>query len=163
MKHIMDKEEYDKIMNDDEGVNQMTGSEINFVVKDSVKTLELYKKIFTDIEVVEATAFEAGKNEAVFNLYNGRFHMLDENPDFELVAPREGHRNTIWFNILVADIKSTFDRAIQNGCTQIQDVKHMPEMGASNALFADPFGYVWLLHEIHQVVSFEDRVDALKQ
>lgn len=139
----------------------MTGSEINFVVKDSIATLALYRLIFEDLEVVEATTFETGKNEAVFNIYNGRYHILDENPAYELLAPREGHRNTIWFNILVKDINLTYNRALENGCTKIQDVTHMEAMGASNAMFVDPFGYVWLLHEIHQVVPFEDRVDRL--
>ena len=140
----------------------MTGSEINFVVKDSIEALTLYKLIFADLEVVEATNFEKGKNEAVFNIYNGRYHMLDENPEYQLLAPREGHQNTIWFNIfLVADIQLVFSRALENGCTKIQDINHMEAMGASNAMFVDPFGYVWLLHEIHQVVSFDERVEHL--
>ena len=44
----------------------ITGTEIDFVVKNSVKALELYKKIF-DVEVVEVTNYPEGTNEAVFN------------------------------------------------------------------------------------------------
>ena len=127
----------------------MTGSEVNFIVKDSRKALELYKKIFTDIVVVEATDLAEGTNEAVFNLYNGRYHMLDENKEYDLLAPREGHRNTIWFNILVDDIESVFDRAVSNGCVALQEVKDIEGQAASNALFGDPFGYVWILHQLN--------------
>lgn len=127
----------------------MTGTEINFVVKDCLTALELYQKIFSDLKVVEATNGEVGTNEVVFNLYNGRFHMLDENPEYELLAPRAGHRNTVWFNILVEDIETVFDRAISNRCEVVQDIREIEQSGTSNALFADPFGYIWLLHDIH--------------
>lgn len=29
--------------------------------------------------------------------------------------------------------------------------------GAANALFADPFGYLWMLHQVRREVSFEER------
>ncbi|MEM5770939.1 MAG: VOC family protein, partial [Bacillota bacterium] len=32
------------------------------------------------------------------------------------------------------------------------------DYGVSNSIFADTFGYIWMLHQIHRVVSFEDRV-----
>ncbi|MGV8082853.1 MAG: hypothetical protein AB2L09_04350 [Coriobacteriia bacterium] len=37
------------------------------------------------------------------------------------------------------------------------ELNEMPEMGASNAVLSDPFGYVWMLHQLHRVVSFEER------
>ena len=40
----------------------------------------------------------------------------------------------------------------------MQPVTELAEVGVSNSLFADPFGYTWMLHQIHRVVSFEDRV-----
>ena len=43
----------------------MVGVELDLVVKDSIKALELYEKIF-DIEVVEVSNFPRGENEAVF-------------------------------------------------------------------------------------------------
>lgn len=36
-------------------------------------------------------------------------------------------------------------------------------MGVSNAMFSDSNGYVWMLHEIHREVSFEERVDILSE
>ena len=59
----------------------MVGVEIDMVVTDSLKALELYEKVF-DIERLEVTDFPKGENEAVFSLYGVRFHMLDENPNF---------------------------------------------------------------------------------
>jgi D-galactarolactone isomerase len=53
----------------------MIGVEIDMVVTDCLKALDLYEKIF-DIKRVEVTAFPRGENEAIFTLYGVRFHML---------------------------------------------------------------------------------------
>jgi len=134
----------------------MIGAEIDFVVSDSLKALKLYEKIF-DLERIEVTDFPQGENEVVFSLYDVRFHMLDENPEFEMIAPKPGDPKPIWFNIMVPDIKKTFSKAIDEGCIQVQPVTEMKEMGVSNGIFIDPFGYLWMLHQIHKEVSFEER------
>jgi PhnB protein len=135
----------------------MVGVEIDMVVTDSLKALALYEQIF-DIELVEVSNFPQGENEAIFTLYGVRFHMLDENPKFGLKAPNPDNLNTIWFNILVPDIKETFSKAIGAGCIEVQSVTEMPDYGVSNAMFSDTFGYLWMLHQIHKQVSHEERM-----
>lgn len=140
----------------------MNGVEFDFVVKDSKAALEQYKAIF-DVEVVEETDFKVGNNEAVFTIYGIRFHMLDENPEYQLFAPKEGDRQSFWFNIVVPNIQEVYDKAMVANATEIQPVTRMEEMGISNAMFSDSFGYVWMLHEIHREVSFEERIDILSK
>ena len=140
----------------------MEAVEFDFVVEDSLQALELYEKIFP-VQRVEVTDFKTGTNEVVFNIFGTRFHMLDENPEYYLVAPVKGHPQSFWFNITVNDIGKTYQSAMENGCTEIQGITRMEEFGISNAQFLDPFGYVWMLHEIHREVSFEDRMDILKE
>ena len=135
----------------------MVGVEINMVVTDSLRALELYREIF-DIEPVEVTNFPRGQNEVIFTLYGMRIHMLDENAEFQLVAPHQESSKSMWFNVLVPDIKSTFSKAIDAGCLAVQPVTEMTDYGISNAIFSDPFGYLWLLHEMHREVSFDERV-----
>ncbi len=137
------------------------GVEIDFVVKDSLQAIDLYEKIFP-VERLEVTNFKTGTNEAVFTIFNTRFHMLDENPDYHLLAPVEGQPQSFWFNVTVDDIETTYDNAVENGCTTIQAITRMEEMGISNAIFLDPFGYVWMLHEIHREVSFEERMEIFE-
>jgi len=134
----------------------MVGVEINMVVSDSVKALELYERVF-DAERVEVTAYEQGLNEAVFTIFGTRFHLLDENAEYQLFAPKDGERKPMWLNVVVPDIKATFEKAIESGFTEIQPITEMPEMGVSNAVCTDPFGYVWMFHQIHRHVSFEER------
>ncbi|WP_027965226.1 VOC family protein [Halalkalibacillus halophilus] len=134
----------------------MGAVEIDLVVKDSLKALELYEKIF-ELERLEVTDFNRGENEVIFSLYGVNFHMLDENPDFHLIAPTTEDPKTLWFNITVPDIQGTHSQAIELGCTEIQPVTEMQDFGVSNAIFLDPFGYVWMLHQVHKEVSFEER------
>lgn len=140
----------------------MVGVEIDMVVIDSVKAFELYEQVF-GAQRIEVTAYERGRNEAVFTIFGTRFHLLDENAQYQLLAPKEGERKPMWLNVLVPDIKATFAKAIESGFTAIQPVTEMPAMGASNALCIDPFGYVWMLHQIHREVSFEERKKILEE
>lgn len=137
------------------------GVEIDFVVEDSITALELYEKIF-EIERVEVTDFPKGQNEAIFTLYGTRFHMLDENPNFSLFAPKAGQQATVWFNIIVPDINKVHISALEKGCKEIQAVTEMESFGIINSVFSDPFGYVWMLHQVQRVVGFEERMEYFK-
>lgn len=145
-----------------EETKMIKGTEIDFVVKNSLKALELYKEIF-DIEVVEATNYSEGMNEAVFTLYDTRFHMLDENKEYGLNAPDQEHPNTIWFNISVEDIAKTHEKALANGCVEIQGITNMMDNAVSNSIFVDPFGYMWMLHQIYKELSFEERIQIIEE
>ena len=134
----------------------MTGVEIDMIVSDSLKALVFYEAVF-DTRRVEATAYETGLNEAVFTMYGTRFHLLDENPAYQMLAPREGDPKPMWVNVLVPDIRETYGKAMDAGCVPVAPVTELEEMGVINAMFTDPFGYVWMLHQIVREVSFEER------
>ncbi|UCZ55064.1 VOC family protein [Bacillus shivajii] len=140
----------------------MVGVELDMVVKDSLKALELYEKIF-DIERVEVSNFPRGENEVVFTLYGVRFHFLDENPEFHLIAPTPDDPKTSWVNVTVPNIKETYAKAMDLDCTEVQPVTELTDYGVSNAIFMDPFGYVWMLHEVHKEVSHEERLQLWEE
>lgn len=135
---------------------------MNMVVKDSLKALELYETIF-DIERVEVSNFPLGENEVIFTLYNVHFHMLDENPKFHLIAPKSDDPKTSWVNVTVPDIHQTYAKAMELGCTEIQPVTEISDYGVSNAIFMDPFGYIWMLHQVHREVSHEERLQLWEE
>lgn len=130
--------------------------EIDFVVTDSRKAFKLYEDVF-EVECVEVTDLPIGQNEAVFDIYGTRFHMLDENLEYQLIAPKPNTPKSMWFNVVVPDIRETYAKAISAGCTEIQPITEMPEMGGVNAMFSDPFDYIWMLHQIYRDISFEER------
>ena len=148
----------------------MFGVEINMVVYDSQEAFKLYEKVFEQVDLIEATDFNKGQNEAVFTILGTRFHLLDENRDFQLIAPQPGDPKPMWINMVVKDIFATFQLAIEAGCAQIQPVTDLESFGILNAIFMDPFGYIWMLHQIVREVSFEERcriiteqMEALKE
>ncbi|OPX89874.1 MAG: Glyoxalase-like domain protein [Pelotomaculum sp. PtaB.Bin104] len=140
----------------------MIGVEIDMIISDSLKALNLYEKIF-DVERIEVTAYSKGKNEAVFNMYGTRFHMLDENPDFMLVAPKSGDPKPMWCNIIVPDIRQTFAKALDARCTEVQPITELDDFGVINAIFTDPFGYMWMLHQVVREVGFEERCRIMEE
>ena len=62
-----------------------------------------------------------------------------------------------------SNIKDTYQKAIDSGCQEVQPVTEMPDFGISNAMFMDPFGYIWMLHQIHKEVSFEERMQIFEE
>jgi len=140
----------------------ITGVETCMVVTSSLAAMELYEKIF-ELERVEVSDFGVGNSEVVFTIYNARFHLLDENVEQMLIAPKEGDARSSWINVAVPDINSTFEAALNAGCAQISPVSEIPNMGVRNAIFADEFGYMWMLHQIDKVVSHEERMEMFKK
>lgn len=124
----------------------MKSIEINFVVSDCKKAVLLYEKIF-DIKLINLTNLEKGLNEAVFSLHGLDIHILDENPEYMLLAPKENEGVPMWINVTVENIVETFDNAIVNGCTIIKAISEV-KPNLYNAMFKDEFGYIWLLHEV---------------
>jgi PhnB protein len=95
------------------------------------------------LERIEVSDLPKGENEVVFGVHGTRFHMLDANEQFGMMAPDVGHPNTIWFNIMVEDIKETYKKTGDAGCTEIQPVTKIPDYGVSNGIFIDRFGSRW--------------------
>src|SRR5699024_12470546 len=123
----------------------MLGVDIDIVVKDSLKALELYEKIF-EIERMEVTNFPRGQNEVIFNLYGVRFHLLDENQDFHLIALTEEDPKTIWVNVIVPSIKDTDIRKIGVEIEEVQQVSEQADYELANAIVMDAIGHIWMLY-----------------
>ena len=135
------------------------GVEIDVVVEDCLAALARYEFAFP-VERIEVTDLPTGQNEAVFTIFGTRFHFLDAVPDAGLVAPGPEGVQSVWFNLTVPDIAATHAGALDAGFVEIQPVTEIPEMGVSNSILGDGHGLVWMLHQVHRDVPFEDRVDA---
>jgi uncharacterized glyoxalase superfamily protein PhnB len=140
----------------------VAGVEIDVVVTDCIEALKLYQSVF-DLDHIGATAYSQGLNEAMFSMYGTHFHMLDENPEAHLIAPKPGDPKPMWINVIVPDIRETYGKAIAAGCEEIQEPINMEPLGVTNAMFSDVYGYIWMLHEIHREISFEERCRIMEQ
>ena len=140
----------------------MTGVEIDFCVNDVLKAFELYEKVF-NAEALAKTAFERGMNAYLFTIFGSRFLMLDENSEYGLNAPKGGRPASIWFNILVEEIQPIYDKALESGFTVIQPFQNMPDIGVQNVMVKDPYGIVWMIHQVDKAVSFEDKINSRRR
>lgn len=143
----------------------MKSVEIDFIVEDSIKAIELYEKVF-DLRRGNVTSYEKGVNEAEFFIYDTKFHMLDENEEYGLTALKEGQTCPMWINITLENIDEVYKKAIEFGFTSIQEVKDVPmfsEFGISNAIVKDPFGYVWMMHQVEKEIKPHEIKEILDQ
>ncbi|ONI38880.1 hypothetical protein AN396_01545 [Candidatus Epulonipiscium fishelsonii] len=124
----------------------MKKAEINMVATNSIEALGLYKRIF-ELENVIKTSQKVGYNEVFFSIYGLRFHIMDENAQFNLISPAKGGVLSCWFDITVESIKETFEKAMENGCEVIFPVTFVDTHNVYNGMFKDKFGYVWLIHQ----------------
>jgi uncharacterized glyoxalase superfamily protein PhnB len=124
----------------------MAGVELDFVVYDTLKAFETYHKVF-GAEAVKKTSNDRGANEVIFTIFGTRFHMLDENPEYQLIAPKEGQAVYFWFNLYVDDIKEVYDKAEAAGFTTIMPLQEVMEHGLKTSMQKDPWGHVWQLHQ----------------
>lgn len=135
------------------------GLTIAYVVQDVANSLETYAGIFP-INVLSQTP---DHSESVFSLFETRFQLFAENEAEGLLAPGEGEGMPFWFNLVVPDLPEVWKKAMSLDCQMIQAPIYMEQMGITNAMFADLEGYVWMLHEVHEVISFDERVDYFEQ
>jgi uncharacterized glyoxalase superfamily protein PhnB len=129
----------------------LTGLEVCFCVPDTLAAIDLYGSVF-GAETIEKTALAKGLNEAVFTVLGSRFHILDENPEADLHAPKEGQTVSIWFNMVVGDIKEVYDKALASDFSAIMGITVMENRGLRTAMVKDPFGHIWQLHQIDKAV-----------
>lgn len=80
-----------------------------------------------------------------------------------MFASKIGDVMPMWFNIVVPDIKAIYQKALDADCVEVQHLTEMPDMGIINAIFKDPSGYVWMLHQIKKEVNYEERCKVMKE
>lgn len=120
-------------------------NELCFCLPDTLMAFETYHNVF-GADAVNKTAHDKGLNEVVFTISGFRFHMLDENHDYGLFAPKEG-QGSFWFNLVVENIEEVFEKAELAGFTPIMPIQELKEHGLKTSMQKDPWGYVWQLHQ----------------
>lgn len=82
----------------------MLGIEIDLVVPDCKQALALYEQIF-GAEDIQISSLPGGKMEATLSIHGTRFRLMDENEDFQLLAPRRGDGIPMWCAVYVPDAR----------------------------------------------------------
>ncbi|MDR1537004.1 MAG: VOC family protein [Clostridiales bacterium] len=125
----------------------MTAIEINMIVAGSVKAAALYERVF-GAENVEVANQGKGSSESLFKLYGIQFHLLDENPDYGMIAPKDCDSKPFGMNVTVPDISAVHNSAMENGFAEIKPITEMPGMGLLNCVLTGLYGFPWAVHQV---------------
>lgn len=129
--------------------------ELAFVVPEVEAALESYNAIFE----LDSAAMSDDHQEASFSLFGTNLRLHEEDEAAGLLALDEDESLPFWFNVVVPDLMAVWEKAIAEDAQVIQAPTKIEQMGITNAMFSDLEGYVWMLHQIHEVVSFDERIE----
>ena len=90
-------------------------------------------------------------------MYGVGFHLLDEDPDRQLFAPKKADSRPMWLKVTVPNIEEVYTRAMDAESIEIQGITLLEALGLRNAVFVDRLGYKWVLHQKSREVSFDER------
>lgn len=124
----------------------MSRVEINYVVADCLAATEEYADILGG-KIIEKTDLEKGLNESIIEIGGALFHLMDENADYQLVAPKEGGNQSSWINLRQDGIQGIWEKALQRGWSEVMALADIEEVGLKQGILRDNFGYVWILQE----------------
>lgn len=120
--------------------------EINMIVNEAKKAADFYSKLF-GAEILSVTDLDQGMNETMMVVAGVEFRVLDENPDFGMVAPTENSPVPMGVNLFVDDINKQAETAKELGCTILMPVTEYPDSNAINFVFRDVFSHTWVINQ----------------
>lgn len=138
-------------------------AELILVVENVNIAVDHYTKLFKQTEIIEITSYEVGLNEAIINVAGMQLHLMDENPEHGLNTYKRTEPLPFTINVTVEDIEVINDIALELGLEFIMELTHMEKFGVSNMIFIDNFGYSWMVHQVHELKSFEERTKAIEE
>ena len=110
--------------------------EVNVIVRSAKEAADFYMNLF-GAKILSKTDLDQGNNETKMVVANTEFRVLDENPEYGLVGPKEGVPASIGINLFVDDIHAQAKIAEELGCETLSPVTDFGH--AMNTVFKDVF------------------------
>ncbi len=115
----------------------------NLIVKDGIKAMEFYKKVFGAKEIMRMTTPD-GKAIAHAELQIGDsiIMLVDEFPQMKCLSPLSIGDTPVSMFLYVDDVDNTFNQAVSEGAKVLDPVKDQ-FWGDRHGIIEDPFGHRW--------------------
>jgi PhnB protein len=135
----------------------------HLVVRDTNEALAFYQRAF-DAKVLYRSPSPSGAGEHVhMKIWQSLVQMSTEEPAQRreraegalLASPETLHGSTCVFQVSVADVDSAFQRAVEEGASPAMPPTNM-FWGDRYSWLRDPFGHMWALTEIREVLTVEE-------
>ncbi len=142
----------------------------HLVVRDTGEALAFYEKAF-DAKLLYRSPSPSGDGEHMhLKVWNSLFQISTEEPEFRrrrvegalLASPETLGGSTCLFQVAVPDVDAAFKRAVDEGASPALPPTDM-FWGDRYCWLRDPFGHMWALTEIREVLSpreVEERMRA---
>jgi PhnB protein len=115
----------------------------NIIVKDGIKAIEYYKKVFGAKEIMRMTTPD-GKAiaHAELQIGNSVIMLVDEFPQMKCLSPLSIGDTPVGLFLYVDDVDKTFNLAVSEGAKVLDPVKDQ-FWGDRHGIIEDPFGHRW--------------------
>ncbi|HET6589552.1 MAG TPA: VOC family protein [Candidatus Nitrosocosmicus sp.] len=113
------------------------------VVKDGLKAIEYYKKVFGAID--KGTMMMPDNKSvahATLEIGNSKIMLSDEFPEMKSLSPESVGGTPVSLYLYVEDVDKTFNLAISEGATSLDPVVDQ-FWGDRHGAIKDPFGHIW--------------------
>ena len=144
-------------------------------VKNSVSTIEFYKKVFGAVEEYRHTIPDKTGNEktihAVIRIGTSKLMLADEFPEMcsdnlsageKIGAPQTVGGNSFFLNLYFENVDEIFKKAQEAGATVIMPLADA-FWGDRYGQFKDPHGHIWEVATHTKDMSNEELEEAAKQ
>lgn len=111
--------------------------------ENAAAAIDFYAAVFDAHEIRDRVVDEAGKvAHAEIIIGDAVVWIVDEYPEFDIVAPATVGGTTVQMIAYVPDVDNVFERAAAAGATIVHPIRDQSYEERSGR-FDDPFGYRW--------------------
>jgi PhnB protein len=132
------------------------------IVNGAAEAIDFYKRAFGATELLRMADSKGGIAHAEIKIGDSVIMFADENPNMGYRGPRSLGGSTVSIMLYVADVDSTFERAVKEGARAQRPVADQ-FYGDRSGTLEDPFGHFWTIATHIEDVAPEEmkrRVEA---
>lgn len=124
-------------------------------VHDGTGAIDWYVSAFEADEQLRVVGDDGRLGHAELVVGSARLMLSDEHPEIGVLSPRALGGTAVTIHLEVADVDSTYARAVAAGATALNEPADQPH-GARHGTLVDPFGHRWMLSQQVEHLSIDE-------
>ena len=141
-----------------EGLHTVTP---HLVIRDAARAIDFYKRAFGAEEIMSLKGPGGKIGHAELKIGDSVIFLADEFPQASCKAPQTLGGTSCTLNLYVADVDTSFERALKVGAKTTMPVADM-FWGDRYGTLTDPFGHSWALATHKEDLSAQEIEDRAK-
>lgn len=141
----------------------------HLVVRDAAEAVEFYSRAFAAVVLFRSLSPTGNGEHVHLKIWDSLVQVSTEEPRQRgekaegalLASPQTLSGSTCVFQVGVADVDDAFKRAVDQGAVPVLPPTDM-FWGDRYSWISDPFGHVWALSEVKELLSKEEVEERLR-